>query len=99
MPHVGPARAAAAVGVVLVALTSLVRPPYAAALDISCSDSGPGGSWTTVGRTPASSRGQDQEHDIKAPLLPLWTFAPRRWSHVSGQQFVGQPLVDNGCAY
>jgi outer membrane protein assembly factor BamB len=91
-------RGRALAALVLVTLACLLSPP-AGALDLHCSSSGPGGSWTSVGGSTDSARVQAQEHDVKVPLLALWTFDPLRSSHVAKQQFTGQPLVAGGCAY
>ena len=79
-------------------------PAVARSHEVSCAPPGThAGEWPMFGRDVASSRSQSLSHGIDLlgalTLQPTWTFDANRWTHVSGNEITGYPVVADGCVY
>ena len=85
-------------------LVVALSPVLADAHDVSCAPPrAQAGEWPLFGRDVASSRSQGLSHGIDLvgalTLQPSWTFDANRWTHVTGHEVTGYPVVAGGCVY
>jgi polyvinyl alcohol dehydrogenase (cytochrome) len=88
----------------LLLIVALLPAGAARAHDVGCAEARPSaGEWPMFGGDVSASRSQKLSHGIDvvaaATLMPAWTFDPDRWTHQTGNEVTGYPVVSGGCVY